>query len=79
MSYEAPGLCYINEPISAKDRATLHQLILNLKGLTKDTKEEKIFISIEKDSNRNFILYYKKKFHRNASTITNHLVAVLLK
>jgi len=52
---------------------------LNLKGLTEETKEEKIFISIEKDTNRNFILFYKKKFYYDASTIADHLAVVLLK
>ena len=79
ISYKAPGLCYINEPISAKDQTISCQLILNLKGLTKDTKKKKIFISIKKDSNGNFILYYKKKFHYNTSIITDYLAAVLLK
>ena len=79
MSYEASGLCHINQLLSNKDKTTLQQLILNLKGLIEETKEEKIFISLEKDTNGNFILFYKKKFHRDASTIAYYLVAVLLK
>ena len=79
MSYEASGLYYIDQLLSNKDKTTLQQLILNLKGLTEETKKKKIFISVEKDTNGNFILFYKKKFHHDASTIVDHLVAVLLK
>ena len=79
MSYEAFRLCHINQPLSNKDKTTPRQIILNLKGLIEETKEEKIFISVEKDTNRNFILFYKKKFYRDASIIADHLVAVLLK
>jgi len=49
------------------------------KRIDRGNQRGKIFISVEKDTNRNFILFYKKKFHCNAFTITDHLVAVLLK
>ena len=75
MSYEAPYISYINTLISDKDKTTPYEVILNLKGLTEETKEENIFISIEKNHHSNYILYYKKKFHRNASIIADYLPA----
>ena len=48
-------------------------------GLTDDAKEEKVFIIVEKDYNGNYQLFYKKKFHCDASTMAEHLVAVMSK
>ena len=79
ISSEAQGITYIDAPISDKDPITPCQIILGLKGLTEDIKEENIFISIKKKSSRNFVLFYKKKFHRNASIITDYLSVVMQK
>ena len=77
--YEAPGISYINSPLSNTDKTIPYQIILELKGLTEETKEEKIFISIEKDQSGNYILFYKKKFHYDTLTITDYLPAVMQK
>ena len=79
MSYEVSSISYIDIPISDKDKATPHKVILNLKGLTEETKEENIFISIEKNHHSNYILYYKKKFHRDTLTILDYLLAIIEK
>ena len=76
ISYEAPGINYIDAPLSDKDKTTPQQIILGLKGLTEETKDKNIFISIEKDQLRNYILFHKKKFYYNVLTIANHLLAV---
>ena len=60
ISFEALGLIYLDSLISASGNTIPRQVILNLRGLVEETKEEKIFISVEKNKNRNFILYYKK-------------------
>ena len=65
--------------MSDKDKTTPRQIILNLTGLTPETKDENFFISIKKDYNGNFVLFYKKKFHRDTSTIANHLATVMMK
>ena len=44
-------------------------MILLLKGLTSETKDDKVFLSVEKDYSGNYILYYKKKYYRDASTM----------
>ena len=79
ISSEAQGITYIDTLISDKDPTTPRQIILGLKGLTEDTKEENIFISIKKNSSGNFVLFYKKKFYCDASTIANYLPAVMQK
>ena len=50
-----------------------------MKGLTPKTKNNKIFISAKKDSNGSFMLFYKKKFHCDASTITEYHKVVMIK
>ena len=79
MAYKASGLCYVDSPISKKDKTTLCQVILTLKGLTPETKDKNIFISVERNLNRNYILFYKKKFHWNTSTIADYLAAIMMK
>jgi len=54
-------------------------VILSLKGVTSEIKDNKVFILVEKDYNGNYILYYKKKYHRDASTIAEQLAAVIVK
>ena len=60
MSYEVLGTTHINSPISNKDKTTPYQVILSLKGLIEETKNENIFISIKKDQNSNYIIFYEK-------------------
>ena len=60
MSYEAPGINYIDAPLSDKDKTTPQKIILGLKDLTEETKDKNIFISIEKDQLGNHIFFYKK-------------------
>jgi hypothetical protein len=50
---------------------------LSLKGLTKETKNENIFISIEKYCIGNYISYYKKKFYQDALVIADYLSAIM--
>ena len=69
----------MDRPISELDSTTPQQVILSLIGLTDDIKEEKVFIIVEKDYNRNYQLFYKKKFHCDASTMVEHLAAVMSK
>ena len=73
------GISYINTPISNHNKTTPYQVILNLKRFTEEKKDKNIFISIEKDINSNYILFYKKKFHNDASTIANFLLVVIQK
>ena len=69
----------MDRPISELDPTTPWQVILLLAGLTNDTKEEKVFITVEKDYNGNYQLFYKKKFYCDTSTIAEYLVAVMPK
>ena len=78
-SFEAPSLSFIDSPISNKDKITLQEVILKLTSLEEGLKSIKIFISIEKDKHGNFILYYKSKYHRDFSTITDYLSAIMSK
>ena len=77
MAYEVSGIDYIDSPLSNKDKTTLRQIILSLKGLTEETKDENIFISIEKNPSGNYTLFYKKKFYHDVSTITDYLPVVM--
>jgi len=79
IAYKASDLCYVDSPISEKDKTTLHQVILTLKGLTPETKDENIFILVKQNLNENYILFYKKKFHQDTSTITDYLAAIMMK
>ena len=79
MLFESLGLTYLDSPISVSNNTTPRQVILNLKKLVEEIKEEKIFISVEKNKNRNFILYYKKKFYRDVSIIVEYLATVMVK
>ena len=79
MSYKVPGLSYINSQISNKDKTTPQEVILKLKDLIEETKEENIFISIKKNYYGNYILFYKKKFHQNTSIIVDYLPAIMQK
>ena len=77
--FEAADLSFVDSPISKEDKTTPREVILNLTSLEEENKEVKIFISVEKDKNSNYILYYKNKFYHDASTITDYLVAVMVK
>ena len=79
MTFQADGLAFTDSAISSKDKHTLRELILGIKDLSKENKDEKVFVSVEKDYNRNIILVYKKMFHKDASTIADFLVAVIVK
>ena len=77
--FEALGLSFIDSLISKADKTTSREVILGLHSLEKDLQQTKIFISIEKDKNRNFILYYKSKYYRDTSTITDYLAVIMVK
>ena len=71
------GLSFVDSPITKEYKTIPREVILNLTSLEEEIKEVKIFILVEKDKNSNYILYYKNKYHHNASTITDYLVAVI--
>ena len=79
MSFEANGITFIDSLISEIDKITPWEVILNLKGLDKETKNKNIFILIKKNSKGNFILYYKKKYYRDTSMIVEYLLVVMSK
>ena len=54
-------------------------MILNLHGLEESLSKEKVFVSVKQDHNRNFILFYKKIFHKDTTTIADYLAAVMAK
>ena len=47
--FEAPGLSFIDSPISNIDKITLREVILDLTDLNEELQNTKIFISVEKD------------------------------
>ena len=77
--FEAPGLSFINSPISDTDKTIPREVILDLTGLNQELQNTKIFISVEKDWHGNYILYYKAKYHQDASTMAKYLAAVIAK
>ena len=77
--FEAEGLAFIDSVISSIDKCTLYELILGLTELSEENKEDKIFVLVEKDYQGNIVLVYKKKYHKDASTIADFLVAVMIK
>ena len=79
LSFKVSGLTFVDGPISEQDSNTPRQVILSLKGLASETKDNKVFILVEKDYNGNYILYYKKKYHRDASTMAEELGVVMVK
>ena len=79
ISFEADRIIFIDSLISQLNKIIPHEVILNLKGLDEETKNTNIFISIKKNSKGNFILYYKKKYYRNASMIAEYLPVVMSK
>jgi hypothetical protein len=76
-SFEALRLTFINSPISKTDKITPREVILGLTRLEKELKSIKIFISVEKDKNRNYLLYYKSKYQ--CLPIADYLAAVIIK
>ena len=79
MTFEAEGLAFIDSAISSSNKRTLRKLILDLNGLSEENKEDKIFILVEKDYRGNILLVYKKKYYKDASTIADFFVAVMMK
>ena len=79
MIFEVEGFTFVDSAISSKDKHTLRELILGITGLSKENKEEKVFVSVKKDYRGNYILVYKKKFHKDTSTIADFLAAVIIK
>ena len=77
LSYKAPGIIYIDVLISKKYSTTPCQIILGLKCLIAEIKDENIFISIKKNSLGNHILFYKKRFHHDTSTIADYLPVLM--
>ena len=61
------------------DKTTLREVILNLIGLEEDLKTIKIFISVEKNRESNYILYYKNKYYHGVTIIVDYLAAVIIK
>ena len=55
--FEAAGLSFIDLLISKLNKITLREVILNLTRLEEHLKETKIFISVEKNKDSNYILY----------------------
>ena len=49
LSHESHGLTFIDGPSSEINLATPRQVILSLIGLTEETKDEKVFITVKKD------------------------------
>ena len=60
MAFETRGLLFIDSLIHEIDKTIPQEVILNLKGLDDKSKDTSIFILVEKNIDRNFILYYKK-------------------
>jgi len=79
MTFEVEGLAFIDSTISSSDKWTPRELILGLTGLSEENKEEKIFISVEKDYRGNVLLVYKKKYYKNISTMADFLTAIMIK
>ena len=79
MTFEAEGLVFIDSAISSSNKHILRESILGLTGLLEENKKEKIFISVEKDYKGNILLVYKKKFHKDVSTIAEFLAVVIIK
>ena len=77
--FEALGLTFINSPISNSDLTTPRQVILSLTCVSEESKEEKIFALTEKDKNANAILFCRKKFYYDVTTIAKYLVALMIK
>ena len=79
IAFEVEALVFIDSAISSNDKRILWELILELTGLSEENKIEKIFISVGKDYRGNILLVYKKKYYKDASTITNFLAVVIVK
>ena len=79
MVFEVEGLTYFNSAISSSDKHIPRELILELKGLSEENKNDTICIFVEKDYKGNIILLYKKKFYKDASTIVAYLSSVMAK
>ena len=77
--FEVEGLEYLDNKINDTIRKTLYKMILEIKELLVEIKEEKIFISVEKDYYSNYILVYKKKSYYNTIIITSNLAIVIVK
>ena len=79
MTFEAEGLAFIDSAISSSDKQTPQELILGLTRLSEENKEEKIFILVKKDYRGNVLLVYKKKYHKDASTMADFFAAIMIK
>ena len=79
MLFKAERLVFIYKTISPKDKYIPRELISGIIALSKEKKEEKVFALVGKDYYKSIILVYKKKLYKDASTIANFLVAVIVK
>ena len=77
MYFKAARLIKADDPISSEFLSTSRELIFNIK--VKYSKEEKLFITLERNYHSIYDLIYKECYHKKASTITSHLPAYLYK
>ena len=63
--------------ISNSDKTIPYKAILQLTSLEEESKSDRIFLSIEKDYHNKYILFFKKKYHYNTSTIADYLTTAL--
>ena len=75
--FEAQGILQINNPVLESIKESLRDLALKIKY--KEQPGQKLFIVLEKNKSGSYILFYRKKFHEEASTMADHLPAYFLK
>ena len=60
--HKAPGISYINSPISDYNKTTLNQVILNLKRLTEETKDKIASYRLKKTTIEISFCFARKNF-----------------
>ena len=75
--FEVKEITWLDSSVSSLIATLLRKLALQIKS--KKFLGQKLFMAIKRNSLRSFILFYRKKFYEEVSTITNHIPEYFLK
>ena len=75
--FEAQGIMWIDGSVSSEIKESLRELILKIESVK--FPGQKLFISVERNKNYTYSVLCKKKFHKEASTVADHVPAYFFK
>ena len=75
--FEAQCILWVDGQVSKIIKESLRDLVLKIE--CKSQPSQKLFVVLEKNRSRSYTLFYRNKFHEEASTVADHLLAYFLK